>query len=271
MHEGTQHNNIKKLIPVSFMSEILSSLRSSYTRVPATSLSSFRRCESGAVAIWLICMNHWNNEWDRIRYCSCSLLDTIHFTFSGCYSPSISWYCTVVILTWKIQKKNPTQLDKTSIQHSGFKPCLHITKNKPNGLNKYEVMQPLLSHLSLLDNVVGVTAWEAGTLQKVHDIILTATITDSIKQVITWIHRVVTSCDYRGTDSLSTAILTSPSSCLRSTGPSLHRWHDEGRLLLYQSGGWDIYDWSGRELHCSRINWLCHSISHPPDYRFTPS
>ncbi|TNN62152.1 hypothetical protein EYF80_027642 [Liparis tanakae] len=35
--------------------EILSSLRSSYTRVPATSLSSFRRWESGAVAIWLIC------------------------------------------------------------------------------------------------------------------------------------------------------------------------------------------------------------------------
>lgn len=44
------------LLPVSFMREILSSLRSSYTLVPATSLNSFRRWESGAVAIWLICI-----------------------------------------------------------------------------------------------------------------------------------------------------------------------------------------------------------------------
>lgn len=38
---------------------------------------------------------------------------------------------------------------------------------------------PLLSHLSLLDNVVRVTAGEAGTLQKVHDVIFTATRTAS--------------------------------------------------------------------------------------------
>lgn len=37
----------------------------------------------------------------------------------------------------------------------------------------------LLSHLSLLYNVVRVTAGEASTLQKIHDIILTARITST--------------------------------------------------------------------------------------------
>ena len=40
--------------PVSLKMPLLSSRRSSYTLVPATSRRSFRRCESGAVAIWLI-------------------------------------------------------------------------------------------------------------------------------------------------------------------------------------------------------------------------
>lgn len=42
------------IVPVSFIKEMLSSLRSSYTLVPATSLNSFNLWESGAVAIWLI-------------------------------------------------------------------------------------------------------------------------------------------------------------------------------------------------------------------------
>ena len=42
------------LLSVSLRIVLDSSLLSSYTRVPATSLSSFSRCESGAVAIWLI-------------------------------------------------------------------------------------------------------------------------------------------------------------------------------------------------------------------------
>lgn len=57
INNGMWDDDVQKWLPVSFMSEMLSSLRSSYTRVPATSLSSFRRCESGAVAIWLICIN----------------------------------------------------------------------------------------------------------------------------------------------------------------------------------------------------------------------
>lgn len=62
IHINLWNNDVRKFLPVSFMREILSSLRSSYTRVPATSLSSFRRWESGAVAIWLICTNivWWN-------------------------------------------------------------------------------------------------------------------------------------------------------------------------------------------------------------------
>lgn len=75
-------------LPVSFMSEILSSLRSSYTRVPATSLSSFRRWESGAVAIWLICKTSkqclsWNvllfNE--VLTFLSINKWDIIHFGY----------------------------------------------------------------------------------------------------------------------------------------------------------------------------------------------
>lgn len=96
---------------------------------------------------------------------------------------------------------------------------------------------PLLSHLSLLDDVVGVTAWEACTLQKVHDIILTATMTDASKQMITWYHWGVIFSDYSRMDSASTTILTSPSSCLRSTDPSWHQWLGEGRLPLCRSGG----------------------------------
>lgn len=123
---------------------------------------------------------------------------------------------------------------------------MHYTALKNNLLCVKQVRgcHPLLSHLSLLDDVVGVTAGEAGTLQKVHDIILTATITDAIKKVITWIHRVI-SCGYM--DGRSTAILTSPSSCLKSTGPSLRQWRAEGRLPLCRSGGRDIYCWSRGE------------------------
>lgn len=54
------------------------------------------------------------------------------------------------------------------------------------------------------------------------------------------------SCDYM--DSRST-ILTSPSSCPRSTGPSLRQWRGEGRLLLCRSGGRDIYRKSRGESH----------------------
>ena len=141
----------------------------------------------------------------------------------------------------------------------------------------------LRSHLSLLDNVVGVTAREAGTLQEVHDIILTATITDAIKEVITLIHRAVISFDYM--DSWPTAILTSPSSCLRSTGPSLHQWHGEGRLPLCRSRGKEIYCWSRGEsrtqqqqvmshyymaawlqfyIQVKAILWLSERCKHPP-------
>ena len=56
-----RNTDIPNLLPVSFMREILSSLRSSYTRVPATSRRSFKRWESGAVAIWLIWMKHEDN------------------------------------------------------------------------------------------------------------------------------------------------------------------------------------------------------------------
>lgn len=73
------------LLPVSFMREMLSSFRSSYTRVPATSLRSFKRWESGAVAIWLICTKRW--RWKRWNYlpiallrCYCQNIKRTHFT-----------------------------------------------------------------------------------------------------------------------------------------------------------------------------------------------
>lgn len=98
-----------------------------------------------------------------------------------------------------------------------FKHCTALTmKNKQVCVEQRRGWHQLLSHLSLLDNVVRVTAREAGALQKVHDIIFTATITEAIKEEITQIYKVVISCD-------CTVTLTSPSSCLRSTGPFLHR------------------------------------------------
>lgn len=92
----------------------------------------------------------------------------------------------------------------------------------------------LLSHLSLLYNVVRVTAGEASTLQKIHDIILTARITDVNKKVIAQTHKHIFSYDCRDKVNHQTT-LTSPSSYLKSTGPSWHQWLCEERLLLYQS------------------------------------
>lgn len=142
-------------------------------------------------------------------------------------------------------------------------------KNKLLFVKQVWGWQPLLSHLSLLDDVVGVTAGKAGALQKVHDIILTATITDIIKQVITWFHRVAISCDYM--DSQSTAILTSPSSCLRSTGLSLRQWRGEGRLPLCRSEG-ETFIAGQVENHTQQQNWLVMSqFTMLHDYSFTPS
>lgn len=51
-----------------------SSLLSSYTRVPATSLKSFNLCESGAVAIWLILpYNERDNEVKIMKNVHCIL------------------------------------------------------------------------------------------------------------------------------------------------------------------------------------------------------
>lgn len=134
-----------------------------------------------------------------------------------------------------IQSCVPAEMHFIALKNKSLKYCV---------LHNCEVWRWLFSHLSLLDNVVGVTAREASTLQEVHDIIFAVTIIDTSKPVMTWMHTLVISCDYRSIGSALTAILTSPSSYLRSTGPSWRRWHAVGRLPLCQSERGDICHWS---------------------------
>lgn len=115
--------------------------------------------------------------------------------------------------------------------------------------------QCFFSHLSLLNNVVGVTTGESGTLQKVHDIILTAMITSAIERVITLICREIVPCDTRTVspdDTYVTIFLSKKywsffaPMTRRSETSSLSIWKEKNLLLIRR-----------RISGHSRICWAC--------------
>lgn len=102
-------------------------------------------------------------------------------------------------------------------------------------------VQCFFSYLSLLNNVVGVTTGESGTLQKVHDIILTAMITNTTERVIISIRREIILCDTRTVspdDTYVTIFLSKKywsffaPMTRRSETSSLSIWNENNLLLI---------------------------------------
>lgn len=116
-------------------------------------------------------------------------------------------------------------------------------------------VQCFFSYLSLLNNVVGVTTGESGALQKVHDIILTAMITNTTERVIISIRREIILCDTRTVspdDTYVTIFLSKKywsffaPMTRRSETSSLSIWNENNLLLI------------GRRISGhSRICWTC--------------
>lgn len=124
----------------------------------------------------------------------------------------------------------------------------------PRHVQLYGV-QCFFSHLSLLNNVVGVTTGESGTLQKVHDIILTAMITNTIGRVIALIRREIIPCDTRTVSPDDTYVTIFLSKKYWSFFAPMTRRSETSSLSIWNENNW--LEIRRRISGQCRICWTC--------------